>query len=134
MATPLRNSAPTTGNDGIALPPEAGATSSSTEGERTTVAAKEHNKQQDDFHPGFRLWAIIAGLGVTTLLAALENTVVTVAAPVILSDLKLGKDYIWITNAFFLCRFVFVSCRFSLLFLCHATADKTGYTVLLFSL
>ncbi|KAI0145538.1 MFS general substrate transporter [Xylariaceae sp. FL1272] len=54
------------------------------------------------YEKGFRLWAIVIGLGITNLLPALENTVVTTAAPVILSDLNLGQDYIWITNAFFL--------------------------------
>ncbi|KAI9695815.1 MAG: hypothetical protein M1820_008409 [Bogoriella megaspora] len=55
------------------------------------------------FKPSFRLYAIVVGLGITNLLAALENTVVAIAAPVILTDLQLGVDYIWITNAFFLC-------------------------------
>ncbi|KAK9426025.1 putative Major facilitator superfamily (MFS) profile domain-containing protein [Seiridium unicorne] len=55
------------------------------------------------FKPGFRLYAIVIGLGIANLLAALENTVVAIAAPVILTDLQLGVDYIWITNALFLC-------------------------------
>ncbi|KAI0894508.1 major facilitator superfamily domain-containing protein [Annulohypoxylon nitens] len=54
------------------------------------------------FKASFRVYAIIVGLGITNLLAALENTVVTIAAPVILSDLQLGDNYIWITNALFL--------------------------------
>lgn len=98
MTTEAKDPVPTAGSDAIE-----GATSSSNEGEPINVTVKE---EQDDFHPGFRLYAIIVGLGVTTLLAALENTVVTVAAPVILTDLKLGKNYIWIINAFFLCRYV----------------------------
>lgn len=60
-------------------------------------------QQQDDFHPGLHLWTIILGLGVTLLLTALENTVVTVAMPNIISDLHIGEDYIWVTNAFFVC-------------------------------
>jgi hypothetical protein len=64
--------------------------------------------EADDFHPGWRLWAVIIGLGVTLLLTALENTVVTVAAPAIVTELKLGDNYIWITNAFFICRYVLV--------------------------
>ncbi|KAF4627060.1 hypothetical protein G7Y89_g11095 [Cudoniella acicularis] len=51
---------------------------------------------------GFQVYAIVIGLGITNLLAALENTVVAIAAPVILSDLQLGDSFIWITNAFFL--------------------------------
>lgn len=66
----------------------------------------EEQEENDDFHPGWRLRVIIVGLGVTLLLTALENTVVTVAMPVIISDLGMGSDYIWITNAFFICRCV----------------------------
>lgn len=58
------------------------------------------------FKPNFRLYAIILGLGITNLLAAMENTVISIAAPVILTDLKLGDDFIWVTNAFFLSRYV----------------------------
>ncbi|KAK7725820.1 hypothetical protein SLS63_007975 [Diaporthe eres] len=54
------------------------------------------------FKPTFRLYAIIVGLGIANLLAALENTVITIAAPVILTDLGFGDNFIWITNAFFL--------------------------------
>ncbi|KAI1807901.1 major facilitator superfamily domain-containing protein [Daldinia bambusicola] len=54
------------------------------------------------FKPNFRIYAIIAGLGITNLLAALENTVVSIAAPVILTDLQLGDSFIWVINAFFL--------------------------------
>lgn len=58
------------------------------------------------WQPTPRLYAIIFGLGLANLLAALENTVVAIAAPVILSDLDLDVDFIWVTNAFFLCRYV----------------------------
>ncbi|KAM7196185.1 Major facilitator superfamily domain containing protein [Rhypophila sp. PSN 637] len=63
----------------------------------------EEATEEDDFHPGIRLWTIILGLGVTLLLTALENTVVTVAMPNMISELNIGEDYIWITNAFFVC-------------------------------
>ena len=52
---------------------------------------------------GIRFWSVIVALGVTNLLGALENTVVTTSGPTIVSDLALGEDYIWITNAFFIC-------------------------------
>ncbi|KAI0180130.1 major facilitator superfamily domain-containing protein [Hypoxylon sp. FL1284] len=55
------------------------------------------------FKADFRIYAIIVGLGIANLLAALENTVVSIAAPVLLTDLQLGGNFIWITNAFFLC-------------------------------
>lgn len=59
-----------------------------------------------DFERGFRFWAIIIGLGISTLLAALEHTVVTTAGPLILEDLDLKENFVWITNAFFICRCV----------------------------
>jgi hypothetical protein len=71
--------------------------------EDRTIEAEE---SPTDFKHGFRFWVIIIGLGITKLLAALENTVVTTTAPEILSDLQLGENFIWITNAFFICRFV----------------------------
>ncbi|CAG9986857.1 unnamed protein product [Clonostachys byssicola] len=57
--------------------------------------------EPDDFHPGWRLWAIIAGLIVALILTAFENTAVSVAMPVIVADLNMGDEYIWITNGFF---------------------------------
>lgn len=63
----------------------------------------EETKEPANFQRGFRFWAIIIGLGVTNLLGAFENTVVTTSAPIIVSELGLGANYIWITNAFFVC-------------------------------
>jgi hypothetical protein len=57
-----------------------------------------------DFKRGIRFWAILIGLGITNLLGALENTVVTTSAPFIVTDLGMNGDYIWITNAFFVAR------------------------------
>lgn len=48
-------------------------------------------------------WMIILGLGITLLLSAFENTVITTAAPAILAEIDLGGNWIWVTNAFFLC-------------------------------
>ncbi|KAK0652671.1 major facilitator superfamily domain-containing protein [Cercophora newfieldiana] len=74
--------------------------SSSTDGK---VAAKAEDEPDMDFERGFRFWTIIIGLGVTTLLASLEHTVVTTAMPYILQELNMKEDFIWITNAFFIC-------------------------------
>ena len=41
---------------------------------------------------------------VALILTAFENTAVTVALPVIVSELELGENYIWITNGFFIAR------------------------------
>ncbi|KAK8038623.1 Efflux pump FUS6 [Apiospora rasikravindrae] len=38
-------------------------------------SSPDDGAEEDDFHPGPRLWIIIIGLGVTLLLTALENTV-----------------------------------------------------------
>ncbi|KAI0434879.1 major facilitator superfamily domain-containing protein [Xylaria sp. FL1042] len=68
-----------------------------------SVAILEDDEHEpDDFHPGWRLWAIIAGMTVALILTAFENTAVTVALPIIVSDLNLGENYIWLTNAFFI--------------------------------
>lgn len=53
---------------------------------------------------GFRFWVIILTLRITGLLAAFENSVVATSLPIIVRDLKMGDNYVWITNAFFLTR------------------------------
>ncbi|KAI0842318.1 MFS general substrate transporter [Hypoxylon sp. FL0890] len=75
--------------------------SSDTEPEASSTAAQDITSK-DDFHPGLRLWIIIIGLGVTQILTALENTSISVAVPIIISELNLGENYIWVTNAFFI--------------------------------
>ncbi|XXH01892.1 Nucleolar protein 9 [Hypoxylon texense] len=62
------------------------------------VGANDFNKIRKSF--GF--WAIIIGLGITLWLAALENSVLTTAAPAILNDIPMGDNWVWLTNAFFL--------------------------------
>lgn len=66
------------------------------------VVVEEEDDEPDDFHPGWRLWAIIGGMTVALILTALENTAISVALPVIASDLGLGENYIWVTNGFFI--------------------------------
>ncbi|RYP10841.1 hypothetical protein DL764_000393 [Monosporascus ibericus] len=69
-------------------------------------AQSEGNGQPPPTKKGFRFWAILVGLGITNLLGALENTVVTTSAPTIVADLEIGENYIWITNAFFVCSMI----------------------------
>ncbi|KAJ3579040.1 hypothetical protein NPX13_g1519 [Xylaria arbuscula] len=66
--------------------------------------AKINDKAVDgsEFKPTGRFWAIIFTCATIGLLSALENTVVTTALPRIATDLKLGADYVWVTNIFFL--------------------------------
>lgn len=52
-----------------------------------------------------RFWAVIAALCMTSLLSALENTVVSTSLPTIAALLDIGRDYSWVTNAFFLTRY-----------------------------
>ncbi|KAI1381463.1 major facilitator superfamily domain-containing protein [Hypoxylon crocopeplum] len=75
--------------------------------EMSPADSMDEIKEPAGFQRGIRFWAIIIGLGVTNLLGALENTVVSTSAPVIVSDLQLGENYIWITNAFFVCSAAF---------------------------
>jgi hypothetical protein len=56
---------------------------------------------------GFKFWTIIFALCITGLLGALENTVVSTSMPTIVEDLDIGDNYIWITNAFFLTRYLY---------------------------
>ncbi|KAK4184058.1 major facilitator superfamily domain-containing protein [Podospora australis] len=65
---------------------------------------------QGDFQTvqrSFGFWAIIVGLGITLWLAALENSVLTTAAPALLKEISLGDNWIWLTNAFFLASAAF---------------------------
>jgi hypothetical protein len=55
----------------------------------------------------YSFWAIIFGLSVTLLLVALENSVITTAAPAILEVIPLGDDWVWLTNSFFLASAAF---------------------------
>lgn len=66
--------------------------------------------ESDDFEvvrKSLSFWAIIIGLGITMWLAALENSVITTAAPAILADIPMGDNWIWLTNAFFLASAAF---------------------------
>lgn len=59
-------------------------------------------KPAEPFKRDWRFWTIISTLTVIGILSSLENTVVVTSLPVILDDLAIGENYIWITNVFFL--------------------------------
>ncbi|KAK9772058.1 hypothetical protein SCAR479_11221 [Seiridium cardinale] len=63
---------------------------------RTTSTAK-----------GWRFWAVFPALCVTTLLAAVESTVVATAMPFIANEIGAGDSYVWIVNVYLL-----TSCAF----------------------
>lgn len=62
--------------------------------------------KEQDFTKGkpWRFWAIFPSLMITTLLSAMEVTVVSTAMPSIVHDLDIGKNYVWIINSFVLTR------------------------------
>ncbi|XDG09112.1 hypothetical protein ABKA04_008727 [Annulohypoxylon sp. FPYF3050] len=66
--------------------------------ERTAGGEKTSAAKRD-----FRFWAIIVGLCIANFQSSLENSVIVTSGPAIVNDLKMGEEYIWITNAFFLC-------------------------------
>ncbi|KAK7738411.1 hypothetical protein SLS53_006226 [Cytospora paraplurivora] len=51
---------------------------------------------------GWLFWLVFAALGLSTLLAGLEASVVSTALPTILGDLGAGDDYVWVINIYFL--------------------------------
>ncbi|KAI1844905.1 hypothetical protein JX265_009531 [Neoarthrinium moseri] len=56
---------------------------------------------------GWRFWAVFPALCVTTLLAAVESTVVATAMPFIANEIGAGDSYVWIVNVYLL-----TSCAF----------------------
>lgn len=53
---------------------------------------------------GWRFWAVFSAICFTTLLAAVESTVVSTALPFIARELDAGDLYVWFVNAYFLTR------------------------------
>jgi hypothetical protein len=69
-----------------------------------SLARDETNGPVEQAHRGLQFWAIIAALCMTSMLASLENTVVSTSLPTIVETLNIGHNYIWVTNVFFLTR------------------------------
>lgn len=59
-----------------------------------------------DYFRDWRFWMIMLTLWFAILLASLESTVVITSLPTIVADLNIGSNYIWVTNVFFLARYV----------------------------
>jgi hypothetical protein len=59
-------------------------------------------KNPPKFQKGPRFWTIIVVLSLISLLTALEATVTSTVMPSIIADLGGGKNYIWVSNAYFL--------------------------------
>lgn len=52
----------------------------------------------------WRFWSIIASLGITAVLAAIDGTIITTALPSIAAALSGGEKYVWVVGAYFLSR------------------------------
>lgn len=84
-------------------------------GDDNTMSASDDTPAADKAFTtgkGWRFWAIFPSLMITTLLSAMEVTVVSTALPTIVHELHIGKDYVWIVNAFVLTRSVFIQSQF----------------------
>jgi hypothetical protein len=63
-------------------------------------------QEKGHFHHGIRFWGIIIALCVTSLLTALESTVLITSLPTVLHDLKMDDGYVWVNNVFALSRWI----------------------------
>jgi hypothetical protein len=72
--------------------------------EVTTTTDLEQEKGH--LHHGIRFWGIIITLCVTSLLTALESTVLITSLPTVLHDLNMDDSYVWVNNVFALSRWV----------------------------
>lgn len=75
-------------------------------GPRGEDGSEETIAKHSPMRRGFGFWTIIFALCVTGLLGTLENTVVSTSMPTIVEDLNISDNYIWITNSFFLTRYL----------------------------
>ena len=67
----------------------------------------EETTMQSKPHRGARFWAIITSLAVTSILSALEGTIVSTALPTVVQALGGGELYLWVVNGYFLPRYVY---------------------------
>ena len=56
---------------------------------------------------GWRFWTIIMSLTITSLLAAVDLSIISTALPSIVNDLGSGTEFVWIANAYYLTTTVF---------------------------
>lgn len=71
------------------------------------VDVNEHTVEDGGTSPpkrGFRFWMIMLALAVTSILSALEGTIVSTALPTIVSHLGGAELFIWTVNGYFLAR------------------------------
>ncbi|TLD07388.1 hypothetical protein PgNI_10943 [Pyricularia grisea] len=80
---------------------EASGDKASTKPEQSLEAAPVQ-----DFKQGWSFWAVILTLCFTSLLGSFENAVVTTSMAYMIQDLNIGTNYVWITNGFFVARYM----------------------------
>ncbi len=55
----------------------------------------------------WRFWSVIFCLGICSILAAIDATIVVTALPSITADLSGAQNYVWVIGAYFATRSVF---------------------------
>ncbi|KAL1965846.1 hypothetical protein VTN77DRAFT_5167 [Rasamsonia byssochlamydoides] len=76
-------------------------------------------QQRNQNRRSVRFWCIIVALCITSLLTALESTVLITSLPTIIQDLKINNGYVWVNNLFALSSAVVTP-------LCGQIADLFG--------
>jgi hypothetical protein len=71
-----------------------------------TVADEQIAMEEEKipYNKDYRFWLIMLTLCFSVTLASLESTVVITSLPTIVEKLQMGKNYIWVANAYFLSR------------------------------
>lgn len=93
----------------ISIPLENESVGDKVSGNDTETPLPTSGEKRPAFHTDYRFWMIMLTLIISTLLTSLESTVVITSLPTIVHDLKMGSNYIWVTNVFFLTRFFYPS-------------------------
>ncbi|CAG9936321.1 unnamed protein product [Clonostachys rosea f. rosea IK726] len=68
----------------------------------SSSSAQQEEQKAPSFEKDYRFWMIMLTLCFSIMLASLEGTIVVTSLPYIVSELKLGSNYIWVTNVFLL--------------------------------
>jgi hypothetical protein len=92
------------------------------ESETSNAVTSEVEKDQKDLDPeldltdehtaappkDWRFWSVIFCLGICSILAAIDATIVVTALPSITATLSGAQNYVWVIGAYFATRFVFL--------------------------
>jgi hypothetical protein len=64
--------------------------------------AADATVEADEWKPDGRFWAIFVSMTMATLVAGLENSIIIIPLPKIVSALDAGSNYVWVANIHFL--------------------------------